>query len=39
MIFDTKGRNPMMNGLVIMPADIQKEIQQAQAAQQAKNKK
>lgn len=39
VIFDTKGRNPMMNGLVIMPADIQKEIQQAQAAQQAKNKK
>lgn len=29
----------MMNGLVIMPADIQKEIQQTQAAQQAKNKK
>ena len=22
VIFDTKGRNPMMNGLVIMPADI-----------------
>ena len=39
VIFDTKGRKPMMNGLVIMPADIQKEIQQTQAAQQAKNKK
>ena len=25
VIFDTKGRNPMMNGLVIMPADIQRK--------------